>query len=128
MIFTVYSSSQLWYSWGPVKFTTTNYMYVQMKNCLSSHLSIVYHYTTTLQLLFFRYFGCCHHELSKGLLVLFVSIGESAKFSFFFRDDKDVDISDRIDIFEGENVFVLIDDGCGYLFADDFVEDGCLTH
>ena len=62
------------------------------------------------------------------MFVLFISIGEPTKFSSLFRDDKDVHLSNRVDVLEGEDMFIFIDDGGRYFLAYDFVEDGFVTH
>lgn len=120
--------SELWYAWGPIELTSSNYVHMQVEYCLSSYFSIIYHYSTSLQFLLFCNLRCCDHKFAQNLFILLISIGESAKFAFLFGNNKDVNSSNRGNIFKGKNMLIFVDDGSRYFFAYDFIEDSFLTH
>lgn len=113
----------------PGEFATSQQVHMDVRNCLSCILTIVYHYSVALlEFLGSGDVGGSQEEFPENLLVFFLSFGETCEPIFVLGDDDNMDGSHRSDISEGEDVLILVYNVGWDLFVDKFVENGLFSH
>lgn len=104
-------------------------MHVNVVDGLSRMLSVIDDQSIPLlQALLLGNPGSSHQQLSQNQLVSFLGFGDSSEAILILGDYEDVCGRDWRNIPKGEDEVVLKDHLGGYLFSDQFVEDGFVCH